>query len=128
MSRILIVDDFEFARRSIQSILKARGYETLVAADGVEATEKIKNNKIDLLIIDVVMPKKGGIEALMECRSELEGVKKVIITGNVSKESEAFISLTKAVGVDDTLHKPFKKEELIRTITKLIGEPDAKQG
>jgi two-component system response regulator VanR len=124
MARILIVDDFEFARRSIQTILKARGYETLVASDGVEATEKIKSNRIDLLIIDVVMPKKGGIEALMECRNELQGVKKIIITGNVSKESEAFISLTKAVGVDETLHKPFKREELIRTVARLIGEPE----
>ncbi|MBN1410303.1 MAG: response regulator [Spirochaetales bacterium] len=123
MAKVLIVDDFEFARRSIQSILKRMGYDTITASDGAEATEKIRANKLDLLIIDVVMPKKGGIEALLECQSYLSGVKIIVITGNVSQDSDAFVSLTKSVGVDETLHKPFKKEVLIETVTRLIGKP-----
>jgi YesN/AraC family two-component response regulator len=121
MATILIVDDIDYVRKSIRSILQAKGYTILEASDGNEAIELIRKNKIDLLITDVVMPKKGGIEALLEHRDELAQTKKIIITGEVTKQSTAFVTLASTLGVKKVLYKPFEKEELVSAVEELIG-------
>jgi YesN/AraC family two-component response regulator len=119
---ILIVDDIEFVRKSIRSILTGKGYTVLEAVNGMEAVKIVKDAKVDLLITDVVMPVKGGIETLLEYKQELENVKKIIITGEVSKNTDAFVNLASALGVKNILYKPFEKEELLASVKSLIGE------
>ncbi len=122
MATILIIDDIDYIRKSIRSILQALGHVILEASDGNEAVEITRKNRVDLLITDVVMPKKGGIETLLEHKEELEWIKKIIITGEVTRESTAFITLAVTLGVKKVLYKPFEKEELVNAVKEALGD------
>jgi CheY-like chemotaxis protein len=123
MATILIIDDIDYIRKSIRSILQALGYVILEASDGNEAIEVVRKNHVDLLITDVVMPKKGGIESLLEHKDELSSIIKIIITGEVTRESTAFITLATTLGVRKVLYKPFEKEELVTAVKEALGDP-----
>ena len=120
MSNILIVDDNEDVRRNIANSLKDK-HTVLQAGNGKEAEKILKTNDIDLIFIDIVMPGKSGVEFLMESKFSLKDTKIIIITGNISSESQEFVNLTKTLGVDKILYKPFKKEELFNAITEVMS-------
>jgi CheY-like chemotaxis protein len=123
MATILIIDDIDYIRKSIRSILQGLGYVILEASDGNEAIDVVRKNRVDLLITDVVMPKKGGIESLLEHKDELASIKKIIITGEVTRESTAFVTLATTLGVKKVLYKPFEKEELVNAVKDALGDP-----
>lgn len=120
MAKILIIDDEKVVREKLKINLKEEGYEVFTAKDGVEGLEVIKKEIIDLVIMDVIMPKKGGIETLMDIQSITKNMKIIIITGKVSKESDAFVTLVKNFGASKILNKPFKREELLSSVKELL--------
>lgn len=119
MKNILIVDDNEILRKSMEKILNDQ-YSVFHASNGIEAVSSLKKNNIDLIFLDVVMPEKGGIAVLMDSKDLLKNKKIVIITGNVSPDSDAFKSLSKSFGVSKILYKPFEKEELLNTVKETL--------
>jgi two-component system, chemotaxis family, chemotaxis protein CheY len=121
MAKILVVDDIDYLRKSIINILNREGHEILEASNGDEAENIIKNDKPDLLIIDVVMPKKGGIELLMDLKSILKDTKIIVMSGKVTGDSEAFITLIGQYGASRFLSKPFHKKELLDTVNILLS-------
>jgi DNA-binding response OmpR family regulator len=122
MSKIMVIDDTDSVRASICKILKKSGNEVIEAKDGEQALESLKKQKCDLLILDVVMPKKGGVQALMEINQIDPKVKIIFITGKVPQESDAFRLLSSSFGVKDIIYKPFKKEDLLAKVKKCINE------
>lgn len=118
----MVIDDTDSVRASICKILKKSGNEVIEAKDGEQALESLKKQKCDLLILDVVMPKKGGVQALMEINQIDPKVKIIFITGKVPQESDAFRLLSSSFGVKDIIYKPFKKEDLLAKVKKCINE------
>ncbi len=121
MSSILIVDDIDYVRKNISTALENEGYDILEASNGDEAMKIIRESDIDLLIIDVLMPKKNGMETLLEHKDELARLKKIIITGEHAKTRESFLTLAKYLDVLHILYKPFKKKELIDSVRNLLA-------
>ncbi|MBN2441586.1 MAG: response regulator [Spirochaetales bacterium] len=121
MKTILVIDDIEYVRKTIGKILRSHGFTVYSAANVSEATDTIKKVRIDLLITDIVMPKKSGIELLIDLRKELENTKIIVITGKVSPEAEDFRNLVIDYGVSAILYKPFKKKELLETVEKTLA-------
>ncbi|MBN2441587.1 MAG: response regulator [Spirochaetales bacterium] len=121
MKTILVIDDIEYVRKTIGRILRNEGFTVYEAGNVKEGTDIINRNRIDVLITDIVMPEKGGIELLMDLRKELENTKIIVITGKVSPEAEAFRNLVKEYGVSAILFKPFKKKVLLETVDKILG-------
>jgi DNA-binding response OmpR family regulator len=119
MAKILIVDDSAEIRNSIKRTLEKFNHQTFEAANGIEALKLLNEIKIDLLILDIMMPAKGGIETLLEIKS-FKDLKKIIITGVVLTESEAFRNLIDHYGAKKILFKPFKKQELLDTINEVL--------
>ena len=112
MERILIVDDEKEIRDLIEIYLKGEGYNTVKAVDGEEALEILKKEEIDLIILDIMMPKLNGIEACMKIREERE--MPIIMLSAKSEDTDKILGLN--MGADDYLTKPFNPLELVARV------------
>ncbi|MDQ0150514.1 response regulator transcription factor [Eubacterium multiforme] len=110
--KILIVDDEKEIRDLVEIYLKGEGYETLKAKDGEEALYLLKGNDIDLVILDVMMPKLNGIETCLKIREESE--MPIIMLSAKSEDIDKILGLN--MGADDYLSKPFNTLELIARV------------
>jgi CheY-like chemotaxis protein len=119
MANILIVDDIPVIRKSVCRILKKAGHNIIEASNGVEGLEEIRKNDIDIIILDIIMPEKGGVETLIEL-NEYKKLKKILITGINIPQSDAFKKLIDHFGAQVLLHKPFKKEELLKAVEQAL--------
>ncbi|WP_431732301.1 response regulator transcription factor [Clostridium amazonitimonense] len=109
---ILIVDDEKEIRDLVGIYMKNEGYETIKAENGMEALEILKNKKIDLIILDVMMPKLDGIETCIKIREEKNIP--IIMLSAKTEDMDKIIGLT--TGADDYVCKPFNPLELIARV------------
>ncbi len=118
-SKILIVDDTETMRLYEHMLLSGQGYELDMAENGVQALEKIKQFKPDLVLMDIMMPEMDGIECCRRIKADPESKKtKVVIVTTKSeygKVKEAF-----AAGCDDYVTKPINRVELLSKMSELL--------
>lgn len=110
--RILIVDDEKEIRDLIDIYLKGEGYETLKAENGEEALDILGTNDVDLIILDIMMPKVNGIEACLKIREERE--MPIIMLSAKSEDMDKILGLN--TGADDYLTKPFNPLELVARV------------
>lgn len=109
---ILVVDDNKEIVYSISELLKYEGYEVLKAYDGMEALSIMGEKKVDLIILDVMMPKMNGLSALMKMRQHFKTP--VIILSAKTEESDIVSGLS--LGADDYIEKPYKPAELLARV------------
>lgn len=116
MTTILIVDDEERIREVVKEYCLLEDYNVLEASDGLEALEMVKNNDIDLIVLDVMMPKLDGLSAF----SKIKEIKKIptIILSARSEEYDKLVGFE--LGVDDYVTKPFSPKELIARIKVIL--------
>lgn len=110
--RVLVVDDEQRILNFLNSKLKVSGYEVLTASNGVEALEQVKAQEPDLVVLDILMPKKDGFETLKELRT-FSSIPTIILSAkgtNIDKVKGL------SLGADDYLAKPFSPDELIARI------------
>jgi DNA-binding response OmpR family regulator len=119
---ILVVDDDDHVRKSIGNILTRAGYSVSLAGDGEQAAESVTAHPPDLIIIDVVMPKKGGLETLMALKSEIATPKAIIITGKANTDTRVFRELTDKLGAAEVVKKPFTAKELLETVHAVLAK------
>ena len=112
MNKILVVDDDREIVDAIEIYLSNEGFEVLKAYDGMEALEIIADTDIDLIIIDIMMPRLDGIRATMKIREDKNIP--IIILSAKSEASDKVMGLN--VGADDYVTKPFKPLELIARV------------
>jgi two-component system KDP operon response regulator KdpE len=110
--RILVVDDEERIVNFLSTKLRASGYEVLTAANGLEGLEQAQAQEPDLIVLDLIMPKMGGLEMLQELRS-FSAVPVIILT---AKGADADRIKGLQLGADDYLPKPFNPDELVARI------------
>lgn len=108
----MIVDDEKEIRDLIDIYLKGEGYETIKAENGEEALNMLSNNDVDLIILDIMMPKVNGIEACLKIREERE--MPIIMLSAKSEDMDKILGLN--TGADDYLTKPFNPLELVARV------------
>jgi CheY-like chemotaxis protein len=114
--RILVVDDDELGRRLMRVILTHEGHQVEVAANGREALELVKNNKFDIVFMDLNMPEMGGIEASRQIRAwEKDNSHTFIVALTASYLPEVGKVLFDA-GMDNYISKPFEIEQIKRLL------------
>lgn len=109
---ILVVDDNKEIVYSISELLKYEGYKTVKAYDGMQALEALEREKIDLILLDVMMPRLNGLSALMKLREKSQIP--VIILSAKTEESDKVSGLI--LGADDYVEKPYNPAELIARV------------
>ena len=117
MGRVLIADDASFMRQMIRDIIEAEGFEVVgEATDGVEVVERFKELHPDLVMMDIVMPKRSGIDAVKEILA-LDPTAKVAMVSALGQE--ALVTEALAAGAVDYIVKPFKPDSVISTLRKI---------
>lgn len=112
MSKILVCDDDHEIVDAIEIYLQQEGFEVVKAYDGIEAIEALRSNDIQLLIIDVMMPKLDGIHAILKIREDSSIP--IIILSAKTEDPDKILGLN--VGADDYLSKPFNPLELVARV------------
>lgn len=116
MINILVCDDDEKIVEAIEIYLTGEGYHVLKAYDGIQALELLKSNIVQLLIIDVMMPKLDGIRATLKIREESSIP--IIILSAKSEDADKILGLN--IGADDYVTKPFNPLELVARVKSQI--------
>lgn len=117
--RILLVDDDADIIESLRLALESSGYEVLVARDGNQGLALTERENPDLVILDMMMPKRSGFLVLEKMRRTREVPLRVImITANEGSRHKAYAEM---LGVDDYIRKPFPMDRLIESVQRLIG-------
>ena len=109
---ILVVDDNKEIVYSISKLLKYEGYEVVEAYDGMEALQAMENHNINLILLDIMMPRMNGLSALMKVRERSKTP--VIILSAKTEESDKVSGLM--LGADDYIEKPYNPAELIARV------------
>jgi len=117
--RVLIADDASFMRQMIREIIEPEGYEIVgEAVDGVEAVEQYEAVQPDIVTMDIVMPKRSGIDAVKGIL-ELDSDACVVMCSALGQESLVMEALQ--AGAKDFIVKPFKPEAVLETMAKLTN-------
>ena len=116
---ILLVDDDHEIVESMRTVLENKGYRILVARDGNSGLMVAERENPDLIILDMMMPKKSGFLVLEKLRSRPGGlIPTIMITGNEGSRHRAYAEM---LGVRDYIRKPFAMEKLVRAIERVMG-------
>ena len=121
MAKILIIDDDPSILTMLKRMLEKAGYEVDIASNGIEGLEKIECCPPDLLVTDIVMPEKEGLELIFYLRRKNPGLKIVAISGGGRFNYEGYLTSAKLLGADLTFQKPFVHKEFIQAISDLIN-------
>jgi twitching motility two-component system response regulator PilH len=119
MGKILVADDSLAELQIIQQALQSTGHTIVTVMDGEAAEAKAKSDKFDLFILDVVMPKKNGFQVCREIKTN-EQTKNIPVIMVTSKDQESDKFWGMKQGADEYLTKPFKPEDLLKTVKKYI--------
>jgi len=117
MALVLIVDDELMVREPLQRVLEGAGYQAHTAADLDEATVKLDATEYDVVVIDILLPKRSGMELLRQLRESSPAVKAIIITGHPTAETAAEAV---RLGAFDYLIKPIMSEDLCRSVANAV--------
>ena len=121
MPRILIVDDEAHMRELIANMIEPLGHEVVVVTNGVEAIKVCKDTTVDLIITDIVMPDKNGIDLIMEIKKEHPDTPVIAISGGGGITGRYdYLEIAKLVGANNILKKPFNMGELRSLVSETI--------
>ncbi len=122
MKRILVIDDDVQVRQMLKQTLEREGYEVVDAADGAKGIRLYRDEPTDLVITDIIMPEKEGIETIIELKRDFPDVKIIAISGGGRVDPGHYLEIASRCGVDRTFSKPLDRVELLEAIQQLLDD------
>ena len=119
--RLLLVDDDDIFRETLGKALTRAGYDTITASDGAQALKRLKSEKMDILVIDIFMPEKDGIEVLREIRN-LPQMPAIVTISGANINADFYTRVTRFLGAGGTLLKPFTLDQMLGVLSNLRKE------
>lgn len=119
--RVLVVDDNADGRNSIRMLLEMEGFAVCVAANGREAIELHRRAPVDVVLTDIFMPEKDGLETIQEIRASNPSVRIAVMSGSQKARLETLKVVARELGVSKFLLKPIDPRVLIDTVKALAG-------
>jgi CheY-like chemotaxis protein len=121
MVKILVVDDEPFVRDMMTAMIKPAGYDVVEAVNGAEAFNVCKKEAVDLIITDIVMPEKNGIDLIMNVKKEYPDIPIIAVSGGGGITGRYdYLEIAKLVGANNILKKPFEIDELRSAVSNAI--------
>ena len=117
VAKVLVVDDQEPVRTLFHEILTGAGYDVFLAQDGEQALDMVRRDHLDLVLTDLVMPNREGIETIVAIRKERPGIKIVAVSGAFGG---AFLGMAEKLGANATLMKPVTPDHLLATVRRVL--------
>ena len=120
--RILVADDDPGIRRTLQIGLEKAGYEVVEARDGEEATRLWRENGVDLIIADIYMPNKGGLQLIMELRAHNSTIPVIAMSDGGRNKNLNPLIYSEVLGSVRTIGKPFSLEDMVAMVKQELDK------
>lgn len=120
--RILVIDDEPTALDLLRRILEMNGYEVLMATNGQEGVELFQQHPCDLVITDMVMPIKDGLQTILDLRSYVPDLPVIAISGGGAISKERYLAVAGYLNRVITIAKPFAIEDITEAVKKLLQD------
>ena len=114
--KVLVIEDDTLTRRTICSTLQKHNHSTVEACNGFMGLIQFKRELPDVVITDLMMPDKGGLETIYEMRAVNPAVKIIAMTGGVNGDTSSYLELAEEVGAMYKITKPFTPEQLLTVL------------
>lgn len=124
MSRILVIEDDPLTREWLESLLSRNGYVVDLATNGREGLDLFRLHQAELVITDIVMPEKDGIETITDLKRHHPGVKVIAISGGERRPagvSRDYLNSAKLLGANRALQKPISNEDLLAAVREMLN-------
>ena len=121
MTRILVIDDEEPVRFTLRKILESENYEVTVAKDGVEGTALFTAQPFPLVITDLFMPEKEGMETIIDIKKDYPDTKIIAISGGGSMGLTNLLETARQLGADQVIAKPFGTDEVLDCVKECLA-------
>ncbi len=121
---ILVIDDEPTTLDLLRKILEMHGYKVSEATNGQEGVEKFQQHPCDLVITDMVMPVKDGLQTILDLRSEAPDLPVIAISGGGTISKERYLAIAGYLDKVITIAKPFAIEEITQAVEKLLQDPE----
>ena len=121
MPRILIIDDDEQIRLMLKGALEDEGYEVRVTSNGKEGLQCWQNGPFDLVITDLLMPEKEGLETIVELRRESPTTKIIAVSGGFPHNRIDILGIAKKLGAHRTFKKPVPLQDFLKSVGEMLG-------
>jgi CheY-like chemotaxis protein len=121
--QVLVIDDEDMIRDIIKAVLTDAGYQVAAAANGAEGLKRLHAQHFDLVITDILMPEKEGVETIIEIKKTRPETKIIAISGGGRANNLYPLKIAEKIGADKTLPKPFEPEELLKVVREVISAP-----
>jgi len=120
-ARILVIEDDSDLRQVLKIMLEKEKYRVFEAENGIIGLKAFKKEKFDLVITDIIMPEKEGIETIFELKRINPEVKIIAISGGGRIAAEEYLSMAKNFGVSKVLSKPFKRDHFLASVKDVLS-------
>jgi len=124
MERILIIDDEPSILEVLRKILQFEGYDVVTAANGEEGLELFRQTPCDLVITDMVMPAKDGLQTILDLRNEKPDLPVIAMSGGGTISKERYLAVAGYLDRVITIAKPFSVGTVSEAVAKLLSETD----
>jgi CheY-like chemotaxis protein len=121
MARILIIEDNDDDRESLEELLQIAKHNVCSAPNGKVAMQILRERRVDLVITDMLMPEMDGVETIMALRREYPGIKIIAVSGSGVISSNSYLRLASSLGAQYVLPKPFAASEILSAIDSVLG-------
>lgn len=132
MSHILVIDDDDLVRRTVETMLRMAGHEVALAVDGAEGLRQFQQQPFDLVIADIFMPNKEGLETVRELRQITAKIPIITMTGSFPGPHRGgdlgnvdYLRMAQVFGATRTLSKPFSYRDLLALADECLGAGNA---
>ena len=122
MASVLLIDDDPAARRLFTDVLAREGHSVRASPDGQVGLQQFKQARPDVVVTDLIMPNREGIETIRAMRAFDPSVPIIAISGNAGAKFMNFLKVAKLSGAVLTLEKPFRPEELVGAVNTALGK------
>ena len=119
MKKILVIDDENDLREILRRFLTKAGFDVRTAANGEEGLQKFQMDPANLVITDLLMPDKEGIETIVELKQGYPDVKIIVMTGGGIGKAKDYLEIASALGVEHAITKPFSLGDLLQKVKEI---------
>ncbi len=125
MARILVIDDEDELRSMLRQMLEHAGHEVAEAVNGAAGIEIYERDAPDLIITDIIMPEKEGVETIIALRRADPALPIIAISGGGRLDATDFLTMAKKLGARRTLTKPFRRDQLLEAVGECLASATA---
>ncbi len=121
--QICVIDDDELVRQAVGAVLLANGYAVIEGKDGEAGLNALASDAPALIITDIMMPNRDGIETIREAKRKFPGTPILVMSGSAVTAEVDFLSLARKLGADGHIKKPFEQAALLQQVRALVAQP-----